>query len=274
MSDDTFDDYRARPGINWSRLKLARISALAYRDTPPRKDTASLGMLRAVHALVLEPENFGADFAVYQGKTRQGKEWEAFKVEHEGKTILNVRESTDAAAIAAAVMRYEPAAGMLGAANCRTEVSLYWDDITTLLQCKGRADIIVEFDDEVWLVDLKTVRSINPRQMASDAARMGYHGQLAHYAAGVEAMTGKPVTRWGLLCVEGAAPHDVGLYWLDDEARDAGRALRDDLLQRVNDAARDDVYPGQCPEPADLSLPAWAIDAATGFDDTFTSTEN
>ncbi|MCH9838294.1 hypothetical protein K0U83_21705, partial [bacterium] len=83
MSRD-YADYAGKTGVNWTRLKLARTSALHYRDTPPRKDTGSLGMLRAVHALVLEPENFDRDFAVYEGKVRRGKAWDAFVLEHEG----------------------------------------------------------------------------------------------------------------------------------------------------------------------------------------------
>ena len=68
-------------------------------------------MLRAVHALVLEPENFDRDFAVYEGKTRRGKAWDAFQIEHEGRTILNTREHGEAETIAAAVLGYLPGPG-------------------------------------------------------------------------------------------------------------------------------------------------------------------
>jgi hypothetical protein len=263
-----YADYAGKKGVNWSRLKLARTSALHYRDTPPRKDTGSLGMLRAVHALVLEPENFDRDFAVYEGKTRRGKAWDAFQIEHEGRTILNTREHGEAETIAAAVLAYLPAGILLEHDGASTEVGLYWSDRISGTECKGRADLVILVDGEAWVVDLKTVRSVNPRQMATDAARMGYHGQLAHYADGVAALHGVPVTRWGLLCVEGTAPHDVALYWLDDEARHAGKGLRDRLLHTVTVARVSGDYPGQCPTSAPLSLPSWALDDA--FTDTFT----
>lgn len=267
------DDYFARPGVNWSRLKLARTSVLHYRDTPDRPDTAALGMLRAVHAMVLEPEHFDRDFVVWTGSTRRGKVWDAFKEQHADRTILTEREHRDASRIASAVMRYRPGADLLGSENARTEVPLYWTDERTGLECKGRADLVIEHDDCSWLVDLKTVRSVNPRQMASDAARMGYHGQLEHYALGLEAVTGKAVERVGLLCVEGTAPHDCGLFWMDDVSRQAGRALRDDLLSKVADASREQYWPGQAPAEMDMTLPTWALDEAHRFDDVFTGGE-
>lgn len=280
-TDDTYADYAAQPGVNWSRLKLARTSALHYHATPPRPDTSTLGMLRAVHSLVLEPENFDRDFAVFTGKTRRGKAFDEFLEQHAGRTILNVREHTQALETAAGVLAYRPGAELLQSSDTYTEVGLQWTDEATGLQCKGRADLVHkpagtrEARDarEAWVVDLKTVQSCDPRQMARDAARHGYHGQLEHYAAGVEATTGRTVTRVGLLCVEGAAPHDCALLWLDDEARDAGRALRDRLLQTVAEATERNVWPGQVPEAAELTLPAWAVDEAHGFDDDFTGGE-
>jgi hypothetical protein len=274
-TDDTYADYAAQPGVNWSRLKLARTSALHYKATPPRPDTASLGMLRAVHAIVLEPEFFERDYAVYMGKTRRGKAWDEFKDEHAGKTILNEREHRQACDTAAGVLAYRPGAALLASSDTYTELGLQWTDLRSGLQCKGRADLVHMPEDtrEAWVVDLKTVQSCDPRTMARDAARMGYHGQLEHYAAGVEAVTGRTVTRVGLLCVEGAAPHDCALLWLDDEAREAGRALRDRLLQTVADGEHRNVWPGQVPEPVSISLPAWAVDEAHDFDDDFTGGE-
>ena len=280
---ETHEEYRARDGVNWSRLKLARTSALHYRDTPPRKDSASLGMLRAVHALVLENDHFKRDFAVWTSdKPRRGKVYDAFVAANAHRTILNQREFQRASEIARAVIHWPGRVEIVGNEFSwtswsdwwETEVSLYWTDDATGLSCKGRADMLAVISDEdskEWaeVADLKTVKSIDPRALAREIASMGYHAQIEHYAAGVEAVRGVPVERVGFLCVEGQPPYDVGFYWLDDEARAAGRALRDRLLRIVADAAETGDYPGQCPEPANISLPAWALDSAHG--DTFTS---
>ena len=258
-NDETHEAYRARAGVNWSRLKLARTSALHYRDTPERTDTASLGMLRAVHALVLEPENFDRDFAVYAGRRdKRTKAYQEFLADLGDRTVLSPKEHEEARTIAAAVLAYPPARALLTHEGARTEVGLYWTDDATGLDCKGRADLVIVADGKATVIDLKTVRSINPRQMGGDAARMGYHGQLAHYSAGVASTLDVEVVAMGLLCVEGTAPHDVGLFLLDEEARDAGVDLRDSLLATIAKAEADDNYPGQCPTPTTLSLPAWA----------------
>ena len=189
--------------------------------------------------------------------------------------LLNEREHRQACDTAAGVLAYRPGAALLASSDTYTELGLQWTDLRSGLQCKGRADIVhkPEGTRDAWVVDLKTVQSCDPQKMARDAARMGYHGQLEHYAAGVEAVTGRTVTRVGLLCVEGAAPHDCALLWLDDEAREAGRALRDRLLQTVADGEHRNVWPGQVPEPVSISLPQWAVDEAHDFDDDFTGGE-
>lgn len=271
-ADETHDEYRARAGINWSRLKLARKSALHYRDTPPRPDTPTLGMLRAVHSLVLEPEHFDRDYAVWLSpKARRGKVYDAFREAHTGRTILSTKEHEEAKAIANAVHCHPFARRLLSKKEAHAEVVLAWTDADTGQACKGRADLVLVFPTHCWVLDLKTVRSLEPRQMAADVVRFGYHGQLAHYCAGVSALYDRPVTRCGLLCVESAAPHDVGCFWLDQEARNAGDALRARLLHVVARAEETGEYPGQCAKPVRLSLPPWAIDDAHG--DTFTSSE-
>ena len=266
-----YDEYAALEGVNWSRLKLARKSLLHFRDEPKRPDTASLGMLRAVHALVLEPEHFAEDFTVYDGRRdKRTAKYQAFLETVGSRTVLSTKEHAEASRISQAVAAYKPAADLLSMDGACAEVPLHWTDRATGLTCKGRADLVITDGKRATLIDLKTCRTIDGRGLASDAARMGYHGQLAHYAAGVESCMGGEVVAWALLCVEGTAPHDVGLYYLDDEAKRAGSALRNDLLAQVADAQREDHYPGQCMDPGMLTLPAWAVNAAHDFDDTFT----
>ena len=41
------------------------------------------------HTCVLEPHKIKSEIAIYQGKIRRGKEWDAFKAKHPGKTIIS-----------------------------------------------------------------------------------------------------------------------------------------------------------------------------------------
>ena len=189
-----YDEYAALEGVNWSRLKLARKSLLHFRDEPKRPDTASLGMLRAVHALVLEPEHFAKDFTVYDGRRdKRTAKYQAFLETVGSRTVLSTKEHAEASRISQAVAAYKPAADLLSMDGACAEVPLHWTDRATGLTCKGRADLVITDGKRATLIDLKTCRTIDGRGLASDAARMGYHGQLAHYAAGVESCMGVEV---------------------------------------------------------------------------------
>jgi len=256
----TQDAYNEISAVNWTRLKRLHVSPAHYAHDPGDTDTASRGMLRAVHCLVLEPDVFDRDFAICtMRRDKRSKAYQAFLAEHGGKTILNQREHADASAIADAVRAYPAAARLLDHPDARTEVLLRWECSVTGQACKGRADYLLLAGDRATLIDLKTVRSVAPREMGRDAARMLYHGQLAHYADAVRVMHPEVEhVAQGILAVEGTAPHDVGLYMLDEAAQYAGQALRDGLMRRLAECRESDDYPGQCPEPAALSLPSWA----------------
>jgi hypothetical protein len=77
-------EYRAADGVNWSRLKIIRESPLHYKMKPDRPDTAALGMLRAIHALVLEPEEFDRDFAIFDGRRdKRSRSYQEFLEQNE-----------------------------------------------------------------------------------------------------------------------------------------------------------------------------------------------
>ena len=65
--DNSEEDYRKATAVNWSTLKAMAKSPKHYKwalDHQDEGDTASRGMLRAIHCLVLEPAVFDRDFAV------------------------------------------------------------------------------------------------------------------------------------------------------------------------------------------------------------------
>jgi hypothetical protein len=96
--------YRADPALNWSLIKTIAKSPLHFRHRRdnPRPDSPTFRVGRAVHAAILEPERFAADWVVYAGR-RAGKAWTAFFEEHEGREILNATEYDTVVAMASAV---------------------------------------------------------------------------------------------------------------------------------------------------------------------------
>lgn len=260
----SFEEYRAIKAVNWSTLKAMAVSPKQYRYalTHSTGDTVALRVGRAVHCLLLEPEEVRARYAIWDGE-RRGRGYAAFVAEHRSSEVLTRAEYDHAHAAATAVQSHPVAAAYLG--NGATEQVLVWRDDATGMRCKCRVD---ELNGR--LVEVKTTRFIEPRRFFADAARLGYHGQCAFYEDGVHATRTDADTPLSeptiMIAVQNEAPYDVAVYEMPDEAVDAGRALYSRLLKRLRECRDRKRWPGVCEsEPLRFTLPAWAeLDADGG----------
>jgi hypothetical protein len=247
--------YFGTAGVNWSTLKHLRDSPMAYRhalQNPPADKTAFM-IGRAVHTLTFEPGLFNDQYAIWTEGDRRGKAWEAFKAEHQGLTILKAAEADECAAMATAVRQHPLVQPYLDGGVF--EQAIYWTDDETGLGCKGKPDWLMP--ERRIVLDLKTARSIEARRFGTEAARMGYHLQLAHYRNGVRAAYGWEPQRLLIVAVEKSAPHDVAVFEIGpDEAWLAAQDVRDLLhqLKECTDAGR---WPGRYTQEQALQLPAW-----------------
>lgn len=256
----TFSEYLQIDAVNWSTLKEARKSLRHYRHRleEPREDSTALAMGRATHTAVFEPDRFPLDYAVFTGPRRQGKDWDECCRANKGKTILRADEYATCLAMRDAV-RSHPVAGPALSPPGEAEKVLTWTDEATGLRCKARLD---------WwrvglLADLKTSAQLDRRLFGATAHRLGYFGQMAFYRAGLTA-NGLDAPQPRIIAVEKAAPHDVAVFVVDDDALWAGEVEVADLLAKVAAGRFSDQWPGAYPEEVPLELPAWA---APGNDD-------
>jgi exodeoxyribonuclease VIII len=244
--------YRASEAVNWSTLKFMRLSPLHYLWAAKnvREDTPRLGLGRAVHTAVLEPDDFPLSYAVFDGKQRRGKEWEAFKAANENKTIVKRSEYARALKIRDAILSHPVASCHLRAGG-HVERAIRWTDEATGVECKGRPDLENEF-----VIDIKTCQSVEERRFASLAARMGYFNQLAFYRSGIATLTGvvKPCV---IVAAEIEPPHDVGVFVIDEDSLGVAEEENARLLARVAECRASGEWPGRYQEQRSLSLPAW-----------------
>lgn len=168
---------------------------------------------------------------------------------------LTEGEADTVAAMVKGAMAHPVVAGVM-AYDGVPEASYYWMERGRPM--KARADWVVVMADRVMLYDLKSSRDIEPRAFGSSAARFGYHGQLAHYAAGLQAVYSLPV-ECAIIAVDSNAPHDAAVYYIDDLAMDAGHQMRERLLNELEDCEAAGEWPGQVPRATALRLPAWAL---------------
>lgn len=250
-----FDSYRRLDGLNWTRLKSLRTSALQFKfdSEHPREETAALRIGVAAHALVLEPAELERRFVVYEGKVRRGKEWDAFQLANPGKIICNQTEWDNAIAAGKSVVANRHAHIYLR--NGIHELALTWKDEQTGLDLKCRAD-----HAGPWLVELKSTGVIQPRLFAGLVARMGYHCQLAYQDEGLRANGIETYPEKIMIVVQSEAPFDVIVYRIPAHVVEVGRAEVRKLLARLVECRAKNTWPGIAPEGTlEFSLPAWAL---------------
>jgi hypothetical protein len=271
LADLPFDRYQALPGLNWSTLKHALTSARHYRlavDGESAPSDADFTGFHAMHACVLEPETYADRYRVWTGSQRRGKDYDAACQADPHVTWITASADETARAVAAAIAAHPVAGALLQppeGGRAWSEATVVWSESGRVH--KGRLDRLVWGPRRRQIVDLKAVQSLNPRKMAATVARYHYHGQAAHYAAGLRALEAAqglapaPIDAY-LVCYETRPIVDVGVYYLGchelDGAIWTGARLREEALERIAQAETAGYWPGQAPDTVALELPAWA----------------
>lgn len=254
------DVYDTIKGLSISRLKELRRSPMHYQHAlaQPRVSSA-LTLGTATHVAVLEPERFVHDFAIWNRKTesgragpRNGKWWDAFQLEHKGRTILTEDEGDAAQAIAKAVRFDETANQYLALGD--PEVTMQWE--IDGRQCRGRVDWLTTVEGERYLVGLKTTRDCRHFAFGSQAAKLDYALQWAWYLDGYEAITGK-TPRLIEIVVENTAPYAVATYRIENDILLQGRDNYRELLKILAECEEKDEWPGPVVGEQILTLPSW-----------------
>ena len=256
-----FDKYRAIEAVNASSLKALATSPHHYQrqKQQPRQPSEAMVLGSATHTAVLESDQFLLEYALWRGKQRRGKEWEAFQVQHKGQTILRASSYAHCLQLRDAVRGHAPARKLLETPG-RAEVSIVWDH-SSGVRCKSRIDYLGNYST---LVDLKTTRDPSPRSFGRDAARLQYPLQLAFYADAVTAAIGCKPGLVAIIAVQNCEPFDVAVYHVPPEVLRLGRQQYEELLPKLEQCQQQQQWPGVAPEPLELELPAWAYpDPAT-----------
>lgn len=244
-----FAAYIESPGISATRLKQLAKSPLHYQ-IPTRIDPASAVKGRAAHTAVLEPMQFLREYALYEGKVRRGKDYEAFAEQHQNKTILNQSEYELALRMQDAVHSHSGARDLLRGGDA--ELSVFWTDPNTRRDCKSRLDYV----SGKAIVDLKTCADIGPYKFGAAAARYGYDLQAAFYADAWFSQTLSSLPFF-FVCVEKKPPFDVAVYEVPEDVLIRGRYKYQSAIQRLVECEKANLWPGAYPETMTLHVPDW-----------------
>ncbi|MEM1180928.1 MAG: PD-(D/E)XK nuclease-like domain-containing protein [Acidobacteriota bacterium] len=252
----THDQYSGLSGWNWSLIK--RLSAspkhLRFDQLFAPKDRPAWQKGRALHAAVFESESFAHRYRPWPG-VRRGKAYDGFKEKNPGVELMTEKDYAEVVRGAESVLSVDWVTAKL--LKGRPEVSFTWNDPETGLPCKGRADWLTD----KFLMDLKGVRAGIP--VETTIAKYQYHGQMAHYAAGLRA-NGIEVEGVYIVAVETSGPMDVSIYELDNGAPEGalyeGEKVRARYMEQLAECVESDEWPGRQPfGPERLALPPWAL---------------
>lgn len=240
-----FERYAAHKALNNSKLKKILTSPAHFKFQYP--DTPTLSFGRLYHELTLTPRQFDRNWAIYEGKTRRGKEWENFKLTAGDKDICTAKERDDAQLIADSVRRTAIGKEYIRGKG-HNEVTLIWeediDGEPLMLKCRLDRVVIGNTGETHALVDLKGTTADTKESFAREAARYHYEMQAAFYLRGWEAVTGESLANHEFIFVAvEKATRIVSAYWLPADALHVGRQKVDAALKRFVECKRANRWP-------------------------------
>jgi len=254
-------EFSANP---WAFFACGGLAGAAKRAVESLNGSASpaLDLGRAVHAAVLEPDDFDARFTALPPEitVKRGKAWDAFRAENAGKTVLTAAQMATVDGIRAALASpaFECVRNALDFLPIGTETPLFFD--LHGHACKAKPDRL----NALGVVDLKTCDDASPDAFARAASKYGYHRQAAFYLDAVRACGCGVPEQFVFICIEKTEPFTPAIYTFEKNsdfiaagrlANDRAFALYDALAPKYESGEMRTGYAAH-----NLDLPAWDDD--------------
>jgi hypothetical protein len=278
--------YQAEDAISKSRLDVAAKSLRKYyarfvSRTIPSEITNELIVGQATHDALLLPELFASGYVTAPDDAPKRPSssqinakrpapatleaidfWSKFDAEAAGKIQLTAEQYAVAERCADAVATH-PIAGPLFCGGA-PEVSYYAADDETGALIKCRVDY--ERLDMDAHVDLKTTTDASEDAFGRHAHKFRYPVQGVWYPHVVRCTGLQAPSRFIFVAVEKEEPHDVGVYYLDKDVREAAWAVAQRDRNRIVACQREydrtgskDAWPDAGFRPRPLKIPPYAI---------------
>lgn len=261
--DMSREEYDALERDNFSSVKIIETSPQHYAHAKKHGVTITdpLRLGTGVHTAVLEPQKFDAECVKWTGKKRDGKVWDAFELEHAGRTILTASEWEMCLGIQAAVKASAKAQGYLASGSAEVTILATIKIGGFEFKTKNRLDWVADLAGA--LVDLKSCGDAGKEAFGKSCFNYNYHVQAALYVDCFEIATGIRLP-YRIIAVEKEAPYALRVFRIPEALIELGRAKYQSLFTRLGECRRDDHWPGYDEEETDLALPAWAVTQAYG----------
>ena len=224
-------DYHADPSISKSGLDLINKSPLHYwdrylnEDKPKYVPNEAFNVGSLLHNMILEPEQFDEEFIVTPAdlnrRTKAGRE-EYQALLDTGKIVITQDDYKLCQRMTSAISQHRKASRYL-ATSGHSELSLFWKDKDTGVDCRCRPDFMTE---DGYIVDLKTSLTASQRGFSRKAIwDFRYHVQAAFYTEGYLACYGELPKGFIFVAVEKTSPFSIGVFNVPVDTYKAGEEL-------------------------------------------------
>lgn len=197
---------------------------------------------------------------------RSGDAWAAFKKKHAGKALLSVAEYDHGCRIRDALRAHPKASALLFGPGMVYERTILWSELGRSRQSTPDAR------GHDHNCELKTTRSAAPWRFVADAAKYGYHAQVADQRAAIaHEQHGRAPRENYIIAVETVPPHVIQVYELTASTLEQGDKLRLIWLERLQMYEATGLWGGYSPgiEPLEIlhdigpavADPDWVEDA-------------
>lgn len=259
--------YRGVPPEEYHRWRAASNSSLTHLMRSPAhmaayrqdyKETPAMVLGRAIHAAVLEPEQFDTDHIKIPSdlnrRTNEGKELYAeLSDQYE---VLTAEDYDRCIRIREAVHASECSRNLIVGTG-DVELSLIWIDKATGVKCKARWDRHSPDIAGGAIVDLKTTKDASIREFEKTIFYYGYHRQAAMYLMCAKALD-LPVRHYSIIAVEKEPPYGVQPYRITEGTVEAGEDLIRALLKKYDKCMKAKEFPGYPDKVRDITVPDYA----------------
>jgi len=248
-------EYRAWDALNYSSINnLIRYSPMHYFCflNNPQPSTPEMVFGSAYHSDVL----LDSAVAIFPGKTRNGKAWEAFRAEHEGETIITESQDEQIRAMRKALEANADAASLLYKSTAR-EVSIVGEIGGELVKC--RLDLVAP--EIEWIGDLKTCACASPSVwQRTHLYPYGYHRQAGLYsqlAVQADLFPANSLT-WAWILQEKSEPYASSVCIADQYDLDLGYGEIIRAIGIIQECRARGEWLGYADGVSKVSLPQWA----------------
>ena len=233
----SIEDYHSNPAISKSKLDQINKSILHYKE-PSNYSSTSLEFGSALHDIILQPEVFQERFMVQPDhiKVRRGKEWDKVIAEFPDKIILKKSDWERLHIIRDRVMDHPLCKNMLVGGKAEESYFTKYGDVDSSNPLLSDMDLRCRPDyvNKGIIFDLKSTQSAQEDSFKSSITKYRYNVQAAFYMDVINAVEKpeQPYDSFVFIAVETSPPYAIGIYNLNQEAIDWGRAdYIDDLTK-------------------------------------------